>query len=189
MALDRVDKLCQEYDLAVTWSAYELHPEVPAEGMEPPWDPNLYAQAREYFERLAREAGLPLSSAPRRLANSRLALEASEWAREQNLAAGEAFHRGVFADYFAEGRNIGDVEVLLGRATQVGLDAGLLRRVLAERRYKNTVQFQVEAARQAGVTAVPTFVAGGARVVGAQPLARLRWLLGAAGAQVIPGRP
>ncbi|MCH7554202.1 MAG: hypothetical protein IIC82_09435, partial [Chloroflexi bacterium] len=32
MALDRVDKLVEEYDVEVEWRAFEIHPETPPEG-------------------------------------------------------------------------------------------------------------------------------------------------------------
>ena len=168
--------------MEVEWRAFELHPEVPAEGMDPPWDPELRRQSREHFERLAREAGLPLGSRTR-LANSRLALEAAEWAKALGPAAHDGLHRAIFQAYFVDGRNIGDVEVLVEAATSCGLDPADLRLALAEGRYREAVQKQGEEARELGVTAVPTFLAGGYVVVGAQPSEALRRLMRAVGAQ------
>lgn len=137
---------------------------------------------RSQFERMAREVGLPLGSRTR-LANSRLALEAAEWAKGLGPAAHDCLHRAIFHAYFAEGLNIGDVEVLAGAATSCGLDAAELRRVLAERTYREAVQRQIDEARDLGVSAVPTFLAGGYAVVGAQPSEAFRKLMRTAGAR------
>jgi predicted DsbA family dithiol-disulfide isomerase len=104
-----------------------------------------------------------------RISNSRLALQAAEFSKDQGRF--EAFHDAVLHAYFAEGLDIGDREVI----TQLGRDAGLdvpgLERALQEGTYLPRLrQMQDEAAR-AGVTGVPTFVVAGKRtIVGAQPL-------------------
>ena len=54
--------------------------------------------------------------------------------------------------------------------------------MLEERAFKDAVDADWALSARAGVTGVPTFVAGGHQVVGAQPEAVLRELLRAAGA-------
>ena len=131
---------------------------------------------------MAREVGLPFGVRTR-WANSRLALEAAAWAREQGVAAHDVFHRAVFRAYFVDALNIGDVEVLADLAARCGLEPDDLRRALAEGEYREAVQRQIDEARALGVTAVPTFVAGGYAVVGAHPVEMLSRLLRAAGAE------
>ena len=80
-------------------------------------------------------------------------------------------------------RNIGSPDVLAEIATELGLDAGDLRAALAEGRFREAVREQYDEARAVGVTAVPTFVAGGYALVGAHPLENLRKLMDAAGAK------
>ena len=150
--------------------------------MEIPWRPEQVAQARGQFERMAHEAGLPVGRRTR-LANSRLALEAAEWAKAWGPAAHDCLHRALFRAYFVDGGNIGDVAVLAEQAERCGLDPDDLRLALAEGRYRAAVQAQLDAVRDLGITAVPTFIAGGYAVVGAQPVAVLRRLVQAAGAQ------
>lgn len=67
-------------------------------------------------------------------------------------------------------------------AERLGLPSDELRAALTDRRYLGEVREQFEEARQVGVTAVPTFVAGGYALVGAHPLENLEKLLAAAGA-------
>jgi predicted DsbA family dithiol-disulfide isomerase len=55
--------------------------------------------------------------------------------------------------------------------------------VLNERRFKDAVDEDWKLSRQAGVTGVPTYLAGGHSVVGAQPYEVLDRLMAATGAQ------
>ena len=99
--------------------------------------------------------------------NSRLAQELAKWADSQ--PGFEAIHGALYRAYFVEGRNIGDPEVLVEIAQSVGLPAEGAREVLTQRSFKEAVDTDWEKARRAGVTGVPTFIAGKYKVVGAQP--------------------
>jgi predicted DsbA family dithiol-disulfide isomerase len=60
---------------------------------------------------------------------------------------------------------------------RVGLDEAKAREVLEKRTYQAAVDADWEKSRQYGVTGVPTFVAGGQGVVGAQPYEALEQLI------------
>ena len=124
-----------------------------------------------------RELGLALN-APDVLSNSRLAVEAAEFAREAGKHG--VFHRAVLAAYFAHGQDIGDVAVLRGVAAEVVLDQEALARVLTAGSYAEQRMAAEREAHSRGVNAVPTFLFDdGARVVGAQPLEYFRRLFAA----------
>jgi predicted DsbA family dithiol-disulfide isomerase len=112
--------------------------------------------------------------------NSRLAQELGKWADTQEH--GDASHDAMFRAYFVEGRNIGDVETLLQIAEAVGLSVPAARAVLSERRFKDLVDADWQRSRAYGITGVPTFVANGKGVVGAQPYEVLERLILMAGA-------
>ena len=112
--------------------------------------------------------------------NSRLAQELGAWADTQ--PNGGAIHDALYRAYFVDGRDIGDIDVLVELAASAGLSAEGARDVLTGRRFKDAVDADWAKSRDYGVTGVPTFVAGGFGVVGAQPYAALERLLGAAGA-------
>lgn len=113
--------------------------------------------------------GLVLRSPPL-IANSRLALEASEFARAAGQEAFDRFHRAVFRAYFEDGRNIGDPEVLVAIGEREGLDAGGLRAALADRRYRGAVDEGIQWAVDSGITSTPTFIFDDRlAIVGAQP--------------------
>jgi len=132
-------------------------------------------QSQEGQRRRCDELGLPFIP-PRLLSNSRLVVEAAEFARDAGRHP--EFHRAALAAYFGHSRDIGNLEVLSELAAEVGLDRVALRRELAAGRYADAREASHEEARRSGVTAVPTYIiAGGARVVGAQSLDHFRGLL------------
>ncbi len=111
--------------------------------------------------------------------NSRLAQELGKWADTQ--AHGTAFHDALFQAYFVEAKNIGDIDTLVELAQQVGLSATEARQVLTTRSYQAAIDADWQRSRAYGITGVPTFVANGRGVVGAQPYEALEHLVVAAG--------
>jgi len=114
----------------------------------------------------AEELGLPVRERTR-VYNSRRATELGKWAEAKGR--GDAFHEAIFRGYFAEGLNISDVAVLRDVCLRLGLDPGDAERALAQGEYRRAVDDDWDYARRLGVTAVPTFLAAGRAVVGAQP--------------------
>jgi len=158
----------------VEWKAFELHPGIPPEGQPVPWPPELRAERGENFRRLADEAGLPHGERTHWF-DSEPAHEACEWAREHGTE--EAFRHKIYDAYFVKNINIGSPDVLAEIAESLGLDSQDLRAALADGRYRESVQRQFAEARQVGVTGVPTFMAGGYAIVGAQPYSMFERLM------------
>jgi predicted DsbA family dithiol-disulfide isomerase len=115
--------------------------------------------------------------------NSRLAQELGKWGDTQPGC--EGIHDAIFRAYFAEGRNIGSVDVLMDVAQSVGLPRGKAWDVLQQRTFKDSVDADWAKSRREGVTGVPTFTSGRLRVVGAQPYEALEQLVRQAGARLI----
>ena len=180
----RIEQLKKTYDISVKWVHFPLHPDTPPDGrtLEELFagrGMDVAAAQAEMRKRMQSE-GLAYGSRSHTY-NSRLAQELGAWADTQ--PGGEAVHDALYQAYFVDARNIGDVEVLLEIATSVGLDAEEARRVLEERRFKDAVDADWQKSASYGVTGVPTFVAGGYGVVGAQPYEMLEDLVSRAGAQ------
>lgn len=151
LGMARIDRLQREFDIDVTWRPFELHPEIPLEARP-------LGDRVAYYERLrpvAEESGLPFQP-PARVPNSHAALEAAEVARENG--AFDAYHRALFRAHFAEGRDIGDHEVLAELGAACGIDAAALREALAAKRYARLVDERTEEARRQGITGTPTFI-------------------------------
>ncbi len=166
------------------WKGLEIHPEVPAAGLPSSVFRGPYFEmVAESLRRLAAESRLVIRS-PEVLANTHLALQAAEFARDAGCL--EPFHRRLFAAYFQEGQNIGERDVLLKTARRAGLDVGQLGEALATGRYEERVAEAWREARELGIDGVPTFLMEGMRLVGAQPYELLRQIAERAGAQRKP---
>jgi len=174
----RIERLRKEHGVQVKWVHFPLHPDTPQEGRSLEdlfagrgYDiPKMQAQMRARME----AEGLPYGTRTMTY-NSRLAQELGAWADTQ--PGGEAIHDALFRAYFVEARNIGDPAVLVEIAQSVGLPADQAREVLEQRSYKDAIDADWNKSRQYGVSGVPTFVAGGHGVVGAQPYEALEELV------------
>jgi predicted DsbA family dithiol-disulfide isomerase len=134
------------------------------------------------LKRVAAELGLPWGTRTRTF-NSRRAHEVGKWA--ESLNRGDAFHLAVFQAYFVDGLNIGKISVLADLAESVGLDGREVEEVLAEGNFRGVVDRDWAYSRTCRITAVPTFLADGRMVVGAQPYQALEELVRTAGAALI----
>lgn len=88
--------------------------------------------------------------------NSRRAHECTEFARGQGKL--EAFHRAVIKRYWTLGEDIHEWSVLRDAAAEAGLDGAQMQTEVERGTFRITVQMALKSARQAQVTAVPTFV-------------------------------
>jgi predicted DsbA family dithiol-disulfide isomerase len=164
-----VERLKEEYNVDVEWRPFYLRPDTPPEGMDLP-DYVLRARANGSEERLKQIAelyGMAFASTER-IYNTRLAHEATEFAREQGK--GNQFHRVVFRKVYAEGEDPSKWETLRSAADEVGLDADAMQRDVDAGKFTEFVAGQVQNAYQIGVQGVPTYVINDRyAVVGAQP--------------------
>jgi predicted DsbA family dithiol-disulfide isomerase len=174
----RIERLRKEHGVKVKWIHFPLHPETPAEGksLAELFAGRGYDIAKMQAQMRARMAAEGLPYGERQMTyNSRLAQELGAWADEQ--PGGEAIHDALFKAYFVDGRNIGDPEVLVQVAESVGLPGDKAREVITKRTHRAIVDADWKKAAEYGVTGVPTFVAGGRGVVGAQPYEMLEQLV------------
>ena len=179
----RVEKLKQEFEVETVLVHFPLHPDTPLEGRSMA---EFYASrnidpeaAYARMKTLMDAEGLPYGRRTHTY-NSRLAQELGKWADAQ--PGGAALHDALYKAYFVEARNIADIDLLVEIAASVGLPAEEARAVLDERRFSDEIDADWQKSSQYGVTGVPTFVAGGYGVVGAQPYEALVHLLNEADA-------
>ena len=103
------------------------------------------------------------------LSNSRLALQAAEFSRDHDLFG--PFHIALFAAYFSNGLDIGNIDVLATIARDAGLNAREMKQALQSGKYLPGLEAAKEEAAVRGVTGVPAFfIEDKKSVVGAQPL-------------------
>jgi len=152
------------------WKGFQIHPEYPATGVPmaqraAQFGKERYAAIWRNITTMAEGIGLEMRP-PTVLTNSLLALEATEYAKDEGKAT--EFSRAVYAAYFQDGQNIGDLEVVLGLAQHVGLDATMVQEHLNAGTYRQRLATAQQEARSLGISGVPTFVVGPAQIVGAQ---------------------
>lgn len=162
----------------VRWTAYPLHPDTPEEGLDLE---KLFAgrsvdinEVKARLKNVADQLGLPLGDR-RKTYNSRLAQELGKWA--ESKGKGDEFHNAVFRAYFADGKNIAKIPLLIDLVKSIGLPEEDAREVLETRTFKEAVDSDWSRSFRMGVTAVPTFRLELQRVVGAQPYEVLEKLL------------
>ena len=158
-------------------AAGEVEPAYLAWELHPPGTPLPAAEPAEWLDALgplADELDLPLRlPAPVR---TRKAHEAAAFAAGKGL--GGAMRDALFAAHFADGRDIGRIDVLVEIGAGIGLDASELKVALDVDALAARVAAEREAADRAGVEGTPTLVIGTGRearwLVGARPFAELR---------------
>ena len=165
-----IDRIREQFDVSVRWTAFPLHPETPTQGRtledlfagRPVNVPDMLARLRE----VAAELKLPFGDR-RRTFNSRLAQELGKWAETEGR--GDAFHKAAFHAYFADGRNLARFEVLLDIAERAGLSPADAEQILADRPFRDAVDADWTRSARNGVTSVPTFQYGSERISGFRP--------------------
>lgn len=165
----RMERLRNEYDIAIIWRAFPLHPDTPSEGRSLDeilsMHPYPKADMLEHLRRNARALNMPYCERSK-VFNSGLAQELGAWAESQG--AGEKFHKAAFAAYFVKHLNLADQKVLLDVVRQIGLDPGTAEMVLDQGTYKEIVERDWQRAEELGIDVVPTFVIGQNKLIGAQ---------------------
>jgi predicted DsbA family dithiol-disulfide isomerase len=127
---------------------------------------------------LADELGLRLS-APAERSRTRKAHELARLAR--GYGAEDGVREALFGAYFAEGLDIGRIDVLVSLARAAGLDTTEAKVVLDVDKHAAAVERESAQAREAGILVAPVVLLGGGerrvRVDGAFSLAEWRELI------------
>ena len=165
-----------QVDLAVTWRAFQLNPDMPLEGMDrqaylttkfggPHHAEAVYAQIRQ----AGQTEGIQFNfAAIRRTPNTVQSHRLIRFAGQSGRA--DAMVQALFSAYFFEGQNIGEADVLAEAGAGIGLDRSEVLEFLAGDSLTDEVIAEDAAARRAGITGVPCFVFNGRHALsGAHP--------------------
>jgi predicted DsbA family dithiol-disulfide isomerase len=164
------------HPFVIEWQPFQLNPDMPPGGT----DHAAYleakfggrARAAEVLARVdeaARESGVEIDwPAIRRIPNTLDAHRLIHWAGLEGRQSPVV--DALFRAYWREGRDIGDRDTLADIADGAGLDAAVIRRLLATDADADEIRARDARARARGVTGVPTFIIAATHVVqGAQP--------------------
>jgi predicted DsbA family dithiol-disulfide isomerase len=162
--------------ISVSWLPFELNPDMPKNGMERreyrlrkfgSWERSLQLDAQ--LTELGAQEGLSfrydlMTKTPNTFNAHRLI-----WLAGREGAQG-ALVEALFRAYFTEGRDAGDVAVLADIASEIGMDRARISSFLEGDQGAGEVRHYEEAARRAGISGVPAFIANRRPLLmGAQP--------------------
>ncbi|MDX1574959.1 MAG: DsbA family oxidoreductase [Kiloniellales bacterium] len=153
--------------LTLQWRAFQLNPDMPAQGM----DRQLYLQLKfgsaasaeriyREIKAVGQEEDLPFAfDAIRRTPNT---IECHRLIRFAGLhGRQDAVVEALFGAYFLDGEDIGATEVLLSVAEGAGLDPAETQAFLDSDLEAEAVRAEDLEARRAGLQGVPTFIFNG----------------------------
>lgn len=173
--LDRALEQRPNHPFVIEWHPFQLNPDMPREGI----DRRAYLEAKfggkekavaAYLPVVehAEQAGLKINfDAIARTPNTLDAHRLIRWAGIEGRQT--AIVSSLFRAYFQDGRDIGDRDTLADIADSCGMDAAMVRRLLATDADEQDIRDRDAAARQMGVNSVPTFIVASQHAVpGAQ---------------------
>jgi predicted DsbA family dithiol-disulfide isomerase len=177
-ALDRVGDLV---DAEIRFHPFELNPRMPAEGQEIGEHvrekygatPEQSAANRKTIRDRAADVGFAMPmAAGSRIYNTFDAHRLLHWAGLAGTDTQRALKHALFAAYFTDGRNPGDIDVLVEAAGTAGLDRDAAREVIGSGRYADEVRAEERQWQAEGVSAVPAVIIDRKYVIsGGQPAA------------------
>jgi len=153
----------------VTWLPYELNPAAPVEGIprEVYFGRARSEQMQSRLQSVAESVGLTMR--PRDvIINSRRALGAAEFAREQGLF--DEMHHALLKEHWEGTGRLEDIDDLARIGAGAGLDPDELRVAIEEKRYDPVIDENRHAAESVGINAIPAHIFGRRYLIlGAQP--------------------
>jgi predicted DsbA family dithiol-disulfide isomerase len=155
LGLDREQQL-EELGLEVIIRPFELHREIPIGGRELR-DGGRTAAVFDHVGRECEAVGLPFRR-PARSPNTRAVLSAAEHVRRTQPGVFPALHRALFAAHFADGRDIGDADVVDEIIASCGGDPAPVRAAVDTGVAQEAVDASMAEAWDHEVTGTPAFL-------------------------------
>ena len=168
--------LLRDLGVDVTIQAYELHPEIPPEGVAVRPGGRL-ARVFDHIGAECAELGIGFR-APARSPNTRHVLETAEVLRLHLPEAFAAFDDAAAAAHWIEGRDLGDRAVVRDLVVASGASADEVAELVADGVGTAALTASMAEARSVGVMATPAWwVADSLLIPGAQPRETIeRWI-------------
>lgn len=164
-------------EIEIIWKSYQLDPTIQTEAGKninqylaerKGWTLDHARQMNAHVTAMAKEVGLDYDFDKAIVANSFDAHRFSHLAAKYGL--GDAAEERLFKAYFTEGKNIADHSILIQLGTETGIDASVIKQMLATDAYTYEVQHDINEAETLGLKGVPFFVMNRKYgVSGAQP--------------------
>lgn len=162
----RIEKLQQELDFEIEWLPFELHPEVTAAGMS--YESYFEGHGTELVNNVTdygKDVGLDIKT--RSLYNSKNSLKVNEYAKKEGKF--DVFHKAIFKAYLEDDKNIGNTDILLDIAEEVGLDRQKTKDFIESAEAEEIVSQSKNEALRLGINSVPSFIINNNLIRGAYP--------------------
>jgi predicted DsbA family dithiol-disulfide isomerase len=174
--LMRAVAAAEAHPFALSWRPYQLDPDLPPEGVDRAVhmagkfpDAAGLERAHARIAAMGAESGITYNF--NRIAWAPNTIDAHRvihWAAAEGLQTRTAM--ALFRRYFELGEDISDPGVLASAAAEAGLDPAVIGQLLEGDAEREAIRGEADAAREMGVTGVPTFILGGRYAIsGAQP--------------------
>ncbi len=159
-----------DINFEIRWRPFQLNPQMPKEGMaREEYMEKKFGQsdpAQSIFkdlENIGTKLGIrfdfpAIEFAPNTLDAHRLIHWASGGSDTNNVEKQTALVTRLFEIYFEEGGDLRDNEILIGAAQNIGMNAELVRELLAGERDVDAIKEQVAVAGNMGISGVPCFI-------------------------------
>lgn len=149
----------------VVWKSFQLNPTLKTDPTKSTvehlaeskgWTLAYAREMTAHVANMAKEVGLNYNFDKAVVANSFDAHRVIQYAKTQGK--GDAMEEQLFKAYFIDGKNTADHATLTELATAIGLDASIVKQVLASDQFATQVQQDIYESQQIGVGGVPYFV-------------------------------
>lgn len=163
--LQQAIDLTPELDIVINWRPFQLDPTIPAQGK----DRKTYLREKfgntrsdeihDELIKLGEDNDIEfdfdaIEISPNTLDAHRLI----HWSSQAGPGIQDRLVGVLFSLYFEQGQNIGEHEVLVSAATQVGMDGAVIARLLESDVDKKTVREEIDTANRMGVRGVPCYI-------------------------------
>lgn len=161
-----VEQLKKDYDIEIIHKGFEIHPEVPEDGM---LLTDYFPNANQMFGQL-KSMGQPYGVKFNHLTmmpNTNRALQVAEYAKEVDKSI--EFNTAMYKATFEDDINISDVNEIKKIASSVGITSKEVDTIFENNHYRKILEDNKTYCRNNNITSVPTFIVNDqVAVVGAQ---------------------
>ena len=178
LASERIDDLVAKHGRKVKWRPIMLGAAFKASGL-----PFLVSvplkgdYSKRDFDRSARFMGVPYKFPPKFPVTTLAAARGYYWLHGQDCAKAREFAHAVFRAYWVDGRDIGELPVVLEIAGTLGIDIDAYTAAIATPEIKDRLKQETDAAIAKGMFGAPYFMVDGEPFWGADRLPQIdKWL-------------
>ena len=178
IASERIDELVAKHGRKVKWRPIMLGAAFKASGL--PFLVNVPLKgeySKRDFDRSARYLGVPYSFPPKFPVTTLAAARGYYWLHGQDCAKAREFAHAVFRAYWVDGRDIGELPVVLEVAGGLGIDVDAYTAAIATPEVKDRLKQETDAAVAMGMFGAPYFMVDDEPFWGADRLPQIdKWL-------------